>query len=198
MKTACSMPSCNILPNIMIATEIRYDENALQRWTDPELASNGSRQAWLTDVVVHQGSVDGRAVSAAAPFPAERPLSRTSPRIPGALRDAVSLGLHHAGNRSRSRAAKQVRLAARGRRDAGRDTVRPSSRQPVAGGDRGPGNRVTADRLADDADGVSEHARGRRPRSGKRRALRDPVGSLHRFDIRTADRGRGRHRVSPT
>jgi hypothetical protein len=39
MKTACSMPLCNILPNIMIETEIRYDENALQRWADPELAA---------------------------------------------------------------------------------------------------------------------------------------------------------------
>jgi hypothetical protein len=33
------MPSCNILPNIMIAMEIRYDENALHRRTDPELAA---------------------------------------------------------------------------------------------------------------------------------------------------------------
>ena len=90
------------------------------------------------------------------------------------IRHALSMGIYGARDRPRSCPAEQVCPAAGLRRDARRDAVRYSRRQPSACGHCRAGHGLAADRLADDADGIAQHTQGRRPRRRQRRALHDP------------------------
>ena len=120
---------------------------------------------------------------------------RTSPRNPGTPRDAISLGLRHAGDRSRSRPAEQVRLAARSRSDAGRHAVRRSGRQPAASADRGAG-AASQQIVWLTMPMASATCAKSTTREAESAAATSRHRNLHRFHLRAADRGRDRHRVS--
>ena len=113
--------------------------------------STGRIFEWIWNVLVQQGFLVGRSVSAAASSAAERSLSRAPAGKASAARDAVSVGLCAARNRSGSRRAKQIRGAPRRRHDAGRYAVRHTGRQSDSRSDRRAGRRRRPDRLADDA-----------------------------------------------
>src|ERR1700676_1255761 len=103
IRTACSMPSWTILPNVTTVTEMRYDRRP------PRAAIRTSkRQAEIAHVLVHQGGMDGRSLPPAPSFPTERPLPRAFARIAGAACHALSVGILLSGNRSRSRPAEQI------------------------------------------------------------------------------------------
>ena len=62
--------------------------------------------------------------------------------------------------------------------------------------DRCAGDAVGSDRLADDADGGTEHAGSRRSSDRQRQPLCSRFRDLHRFDLLASHRGRNRHRLS--
>ena len=146
------------------------------RFVSPRIAQDGRGPGsdWERggNVVEREGALVGGAVPPAAPSPAERPISRKRARKPDAADHALSVGVLDAGDRSRSRAAKQIRLAPGRRRHARRRAVRLSQRMPGAGADHDARGRGGPARLADPARAGRQQPRGQPGAGGKRGAIR--------------------------